>query len=104
MSRKASDNKAAKFVTAIGEPTRMAIIRLLAGGEKSVGEIAKALKTEIVNVSHHLGVLRDANLVDDRKDGRFVRYTLKDFVTRDESHGREVVVVHDSGTKVAIAL
>jgi DNA-binding transcriptional ArsR family regulator len=45
-------------------------------GATSVGEIAKALKTKIVNVSHHLGVMRQAGLVESEKDGRFVIYSL----------------------------
>ncbi len=36
----------------------------------NVTQLAKALGVEIVNVSHHLGVLRNAGLVEDIKDGR----------------------------------
>ena len=45
-------------------------------GSKNVTELAKLLNVEIVNVSHHLGVLRQAGLVQDEKHGRFVVYSL----------------------------
>ncbi len=76
MAKLSTDRAAAEFLAGVGEPTRLAIIRFLADGTKNVGEIAKAVERPIVNVSHHLGVLREAGLVEDRKDGRFMLYTL----------------------------
>jgi ArsR family transcriptional regulator len=61
---------------AIAEPNRIRIIDCLRTGAKNVTELAKMLQVEIVNVSHHLGVLRQAQLVEDKKDGRFVIYSL----------------------------
>ena len=43
------------------------------------------MQEEIVNVSHHLGVLREAGLVEDRKDGRFVIYSLHPRFFRSDS-------------------
>lgn len=73
----------ARFLQAMAEPTRIRLIDCLRGGEKNVTQLATLLKLEIVNVSHHLGVLRAAGLVEDKKDGRFVIYALhpKLFVT-----------------------
>jgi ArsR family transcriptional regulator, nickel/cobalt-responsive transcriptional repressor len=65
---------------ALAEPNRIRIIDCLLTGEKNVTQLAKALGVEIVNVSHHLGVLRQAGLVEDKKDGRFVIYSLNDSV------------------------
>jgi len=66
----------AETLAGIAEPNRIQIIDILLTGPKNVTEIAKALKTEIVNASHHLGVLRAAGLVEHKKDGRFVIYSL----------------------------
>jgi ArsR family transcriptional regulator len=91
----------ADWIAAIGEPTRLAIVRILATGEKTVSELAKALNVEIVNVSHHLGVMRDAGLVTavrDNRDGRFMRYTLQEV----KASGAVLELVHDSGIKVTI--
>jgi len=68
--------KCAKMLQAIAERNRIHIIEGLRTGSKNVTELAKALDVEIVNVSHHLGVLRTAGLVEDVKDGRFVVYSL----------------------------
>ena len=69
--------KCAEALQALGEPTRIRIIDVLRQGATSVGEIAKALNTEIMNVSHHLGVMRQAGIVESAKDGRFVFYLLR---------------------------
>lgn len=70
----------AERLQAIAEPTRLQIIRALTQGSKNVTELAKLLNVEIVNVSHHLGVLRQARLVTDEKHGRFVVYKLNEEV------------------------
>lgn len=66
----------AELLQAIAEPNRIRIIDCLRTGSKNVTELAKLLSVEIVNVSHHLGVLRQAGLVQDEKNGRFVVYSL----------------------------
>ena len=66
----------ADTLAGIAEPHRIQIIDILCTGPKNVTEIAKALKIEIVNASHHLGVLRTVGLVEHRKDGRFMIYSL----------------------------
>lgn len=68
---------AAEFMVAVAEETRIEILRTLAeGGEMPVMQIAKRLNKEVVNVSHHLGVLRQAGLLENRKHGRCVIYSL----------------------------
>jgi DNA-binding transcriptional ArsR family regulator len=66
----------ADALSGIAEPHRIQIIDILRTGPKNVTEIAKSLKIEIVNASHHLSVLRNAGLVETKKDGRFVIYSL----------------------------
>ncbi len=84
-----TDPKQAKLVAdllqAIAEPNRIRIIDCLRTGSKNVTELAKLLTCEIVNISHHLGVLRQAGLVNDEKDGRFVIYTLHPGIFNNES-------------------
>lgn len=65
-----------ELLSALSEPNRLRIIELLRTGERNVTELAQILESEIVNVSHHLSVLRRTGLVQDRKKGRFVIYTL----------------------------
>ena len=61
---------------ALAETERLRIVHSLFGGPKNVSELATALSSEIANVSHHLGVLRHANIVRSEKQGRFVVYRL----------------------------
>ena len=76
MSDKSQVKKCADLLQAIAEPNRIRIIECLWDGSKNVSELAKLLKIEIVNVSHHLGVLRHAGLVLDERQGRFIIYRL----------------------------
>ena len=56
-------------LTALGDPTRRAVLERLADGELAVGEIAAALPVSRPAVSQHLRVLKDAGLVRDRAVG-----------------------------------
>jgi DNA-binding transcriptional ArsR family regulator len=54
---------------AMAEPNRRAILRLVSGEPRSVGDIAAHLDITSQAVSQHLRVLRDAGLVDERRQG-----------------------------------
>jgi DNA-binding transcriptional ArsR family regulator len=56
-------------MTALGDPTRQAILERLADGPLPVGELAAELPVTRPAVSQHLKVLKDAGLVVDRKVG-----------------------------------
>lgn len=76
---------------AIAEPNRIRIIDCLRTGKKNVTQLATLLDVEIVNVSHHLGVLKAAGLVEDQKDGRFVIYSLHPkYFSNDRSNSTHV--------------
>jgi DNA-binding transcriptional ArsR family regulator len=62
--------------TAIADPTRRAIIELLAQAERSVGEITARFPMSMSAISQHLAVLRSAGLVQMRSLGRSRRYRL----------------------------
>jgi DNA-binding transcriptional ArsR family regulator len=55
---------------AIADPTRREILRLLAGAELSVNDLAARFPVTRPAISQHLGILRDARLVAYRRDGR----------------------------------
>lgn len=67
----------AEKLRALGDPTRLRIIDVLMNGRRSVGEISEAVQMETVLVSHHLGVLHHAGILDRHKQGRFVFYSMK---------------------------
>ncbi len=66
----------AKIGKALSSPSRLELLEILAQGERTVETLAKEASLSIANASHHLQVLREARLVDARKDGLFVRCRL----------------------------
>jgi DNA-binding transcriptional ArsR family regulator len=59
----------ARVLDALGDPTRRAVLEVLRGGAKPVGEIARQLPVSRPAVSQHLRVLKEAGLVRDRREG-----------------------------------
>lgn len=90
----------AEWLSVFGEPTRVAIIRALSTGEKIVTELAKMLKVEVVNISHHLKIMRTAGVVVVEHDGRWRRYSL----VGSKVTATEIKLTHRSGTKVTISM
>jgi ArsR family transcriptional regulator len=64
------------FAKAMADETRQNIMRLLCCQWLCVGDIVTHTGVTQPTVSHHLGILRDAELVDVRRDGKQVFYTL----------------------------
>ncbi len=69
-------NHCAEQLKALSEPLRLRIVSALRSGPQSVSELAERLAVEVVTVSHHLGILRHAHLVQTRRQGRFILYSL----------------------------
>jgi DNA-binding transcriptional ArsR family regulator len=63
-------------LVALGDPTRQAIVELLAAGPRAVGDLAGELPVSRPAVSQHLRVLKDAGLVTDRAVGTRRLYRL----------------------------
>ena len=61
---------------ALSDPTRLQILAKLRRGERCVCELTGALDAAQSRLSFHLRVLKDAGLVTDRREGRWVYYTL----------------------------
>lgn len=81
MNRKESEDVFelhAEFCKVIANSTRLKIVSVLRGGEQSVGALAKAAGSSLANVSQHLRILRDHNVLRSRKEGRTVYYRLRD--------------------------
>ena len=64
------------FAKALADETRQHIMRLCCCRELSVNEIAEQTRVSQPTVSHHLAILRDADLVSLRSAGRQTYYTL----------------------------
>ncbi|MBI1314594.1 metalloregulator ArsR/SmtB family transcription factor [bacterium] len=68
----------AEQLKALSDPLRLRIIDALRYGEMTVSDIALTLEVEIVIVSHHLGILKNAHLVERKRDGRYMIYRLRE--------------------------
>lgn len=68
----------ARVGKALASPQRLELIDLLAQGERTVEDLAREAELSIANTSQHLRLLRQAHLVDNRKDGLYVYYRLAD--------------------------
>jgi ArsR family transcriptional regulator len=66
----------ARALKALADPERLKIVQCLKDGPKNVSELSELLGRELVNVSHHLGVLRNAKLVLDERQGKYIVYSL----------------------------
>ena len=61
---------------ALADPIRRQILNLLKGGRLSAGEIADHFPVTGASISRHLSVLKDADLIRDTREGKFIFYEL----------------------------
>ena len=61
---------------ALADPIRREILNLLKSGRMSAGEICDHFPVTGASVSRHLSVLKEADLVRDRREGQFIYYEL----------------------------
>ena len=61
---------------ALADPTRREILNLLKGGRLSAGEITEHFPVTAAAVSRHLSVLKEANLIRDTREGKFIYYEM----------------------------
>lgn len=61
---------------ALADPTRREILNLLKSGKRSAGEIADQFDITAAAVSRHLSVLKEADLIEDTREGKFIFYEL----------------------------
>jgi len=73
----ATRQETARLFRALADPTRLRIVQLLRHGERCVCDLTEAADTAQSRLSFHLKVLKDAGLLVDRRDGRWVYYQLQ---------------------------
>ena len=61
---------------ALADPTRREILNLLKTGKKSAGEISDHFSITAAAISRHLSILKDADLIEDTRDGKYIFYEL----------------------------
>ena len=68
---------------AISDPVRREILELLKKGPMTAGDIVSNFSITGAAISRHLSVLRDADLIRDRRDGKYIWYELNTSVLED---------------------
>ena len=61
---------------ALADPTRREILNLLKKGKLSAGEISEHFDITAAAISRHLSVLREADLIEDTREGKYIFYEL----------------------------
>lgn len=61
---------------ALADPTRREILTLLQAGPLTAGQIAEKFPVSAAAISRHLSVLKEADLVRDRREGKYIYYEL----------------------------
>jgi ArsR family transcriptional regulator len=69
--------RATRLFHALSDETRLRILERLRAGERCVCELTDALDAAQSRLSFHLKVLKDAGLVTDRREGRWMYYTIE---------------------------
>lgn len=78
------ENRVTKFLTALGDKTRLRILFELKGDALNVGDIAARFSLSRPAISHHLKVLLDADILSSEKRGQEVFYWINKKVLIDE--------------------
>lgn len=68
---------------ALSDPVRRDILQMLNKGKMSAGDIAEQFPITQAAVSRHLSVLKDAGLIRDNRDGKFIYYEINTSVLED---------------------
>lgn len=68
---------------ALADPIRREILNMLKNGKMTAGEIAEKFDVTMASVSRHLSVLKDADLIRDTRDGKYIIYEINTSVLED---------------------
>ena len=63
-------------IKALSDPIRRRILEMLRGGRMAAGEISEKFPVSGAAISKHLSVLREADLIRDTREGKFIYYEL----------------------------
>jgi ArsR family transcriptional regulator len=78
ISSEAERQRYAAIGRALADPKRLCVLETLAAGERSVSDLSRDVGCQVPNMSQHLAVLKSAGLVDARRSGNTILYSLAD--------------------------
>ncbi|QEL19239.1 ArsR/SmtB family transcription factor [Limnoglobus roseus] len=93
----------AAILAALGEPTRLSIVHeMAAAGPSTVGNLAKRMSSTTTRVSPHLRVLKDAGILEDRREGKTRVYRFAPGVFAPSQWAGELGTLHFGGWRISI--
>ncbi len=72
------DTQILQILKALADSNRLAIIRHLGKGEACVCELLEIFSVTQPTLSHHMRILSEADLVEGRREGKWIHYSIKD--------------------------
>ena len=73
-----NNEKTAKIFKALGDPNRIAILKMLQSGEKCACKLLEELNIGQSTLSHHMKILCDSGIVIGRKEGKWMHYSISE--------------------------
>ena len=105
ISYRLDEKQFSKYFKAFGDPTRQKILVFLSSGEKTVNEIARAVKVSQPTASRHLSILKGAGAVADRREGQRMFYRLEQVSIKDCCTGFcDCLNIKNAGKKKPVAV
>ncbi|PRX27166.1 ArsR family transcriptional regulator [Orenia metallireducens] len=86
----------AEVLKALADNTRLEIINLLSCGKMCVCDLVEELDLSQPNISHHLKILKNANLIIATKRGRWVDYQLNQEVVEQLQNNLKYITTYDA--------
>ena len=83
INRKEKQMSLQNTLKALSDPIRREILDMLKGGRMSAGDIVSHFEVTGASISRHLSVLKEADLIRDKREGKFIYYELNTSVLED---------------------
>lgn len=83
---------------ALNDPTRRKILKMLQERDLSAGEIADGFDISKPSISHHLDILKRAQLISGERDGQFIRYSINTTVLEEAANWFLEIINQSSDT------
>jgi DNA-binding transcriptional ArsR family regulator len=80
---KGEDMSLQSTLKALSDPIRREILEMLKGGRMSAGDIVSKFDVTGASISRHLSVLKEADLIRDKREGKFIYYEINTSVLED---------------------
>jgi ArsR family transcriptional regulator len=90
----------ARLFRVLGDGTRLRILLELQAGQRNVGQLCRKLRAAQPTISHHLGLLRMAELVRARRNGKEIFYSIPDSPRHPSSASLKALLKKDAAMRL----